>query len=138
MSFFVLKAVNPNFHRSRIWIAPKEQAQTNADGTVMCRDILTARLVSTSGFRIVVNPLLGKRGLALREEGSIPVSRAEAAKLLGVSSLIVDTWENTGKLLGYYMGKDGPIFAHDDVLRFAERRKKEKVKIKEEGGSTTN
>jgi len=138
MSFFVLKAVNPNFQRKRVWIAPRERTQTNDDGTVMCRDFHTARMLSTSGFKLIINPLLHKKGIALRAEGSLPVSRTEAAKLLDVTALIIDTWEKSGELKGYYMRNNGPIFSHDSVLQFAERRRMDKAQTKEKEEVKTN
>jgi hypothetical protein len=129
MKFFVLKAVNPNFQRKRVWVAPKERVATDPDGMVMCKDVLTARLVSTSGFKLVINPLLGKHGIALRKEGSLPVSRTEAAKLLGVTAMVVDTWERAGKLKGYYLRNNGPLFSHDEVAQLAKSR--------EQSGQTT-
>ena len=121
MSFFVLKATG-NYHHGREWRATKEVQRVDDQGYVMCRTAELARYVSTNGFHLVINPEREVKYSDIRKEGSPPVSREQAAEIVDVPVMIIDTWVKSGKLQGYYMKENGPIFARDDVLKLKAQR----------------
>jgi hypothetical protein len=124
MSFFVLKAIDGDYQHGREWRSTKEVQRVDKNGYVMCRTSELARHVATNGYELIINPHLSVKHSDVPRLGSLPVTRVEAANIVGVPAMIIDTWVKNGKLTAYYMKGNGPIFARDDVLKLEAQRDK--------------